>query len=191
MSGEPTPAFVPSAPPTGEVGSTAFPRPFASNGLGGGFASPAEEAWSAAGAAAQSPTALVFHAGQGLSCHWTGRLLSYTLQWTDNILVAKDGERVVGFVGYGTCRDDGLADYGEVFALYVLADYCGRGIGYALMNAALEKLPVSQKFAVWVLKGNERAIRFYKRYGFRFDGAEQEIMLGTPNTVLRMIYEKG
>ena len=35
MSGEPTPAFVPSAPPTGEVGSTAFPRPFASNGLGG------------------------------------------------------------------------------------------------------------------------------------------------------------
>lgn len=112
-------------------------------------------------------------------------------KWTDNILVAKDGERVVGFVGYRTCRDDGLADYGEVFALYVLADYCGRRIGYALMNAALEKLPVSQKVAVWVLKGNERAIRFYERYGFRFDGAEQEIMLGTPNTVLRMIYEKG
>jgi len=41
-----------------------------------------------------------------------------------------------------------------------------------------------------VLKGNDRAIKFYERYGFRFDGTEQEIMLGTPNTELRMIYER-
>jgi len=44
---------------------------------------------------------------------------------------------------------------------------------------------------VWVLKGNERAIRFYERYGFRFDGTEQEIKLGTSNTELRMIYDNG
>lgn len=58
------------------------------------------------------------------------------------------------------------------------------------MNAALEKLSAYRKIAVWVLKGNDRAIRFYERYGFRFDGTEADIMLGTPNKELRMIYER-
>ncbi len=111
-------------------------------------------------------------------------------KWTDNLLVAKDGEKVIGFVGYGKYRDDSLADCGEVFSIYVLADYYGKRIGYELMNAAFEKLSAYSKIAVWVLKGNERAIRFYERYGFRFDGTEQEIMLGTPNMELRMIYTK-
>ncbi len=111
-------------------------------------------------------------------------------QWTDNILVAKDGEKVVGFVAYGKYRDEDSTDLGEVFAIYVLTDYYGKKIGYELMNAAFEKLSAYQKIAVWVLKGNERAILFYKRYGFKFDGMEQEIMLGTPNTELRMIYER-
>ena len=74
---------------------------------------------------------------------------------------------------------------------YVLADYYGRKVGYALMNAAFEKLSAYSKIAVWVLKGNERAIRFYERYGFKFDGMEHEIMLGTPNIELRMIFERG
>lgn len=31
-------------------------------------------------------------------------------KWTDNILVAKDGDKVIGFVGYGKYRDDSLID---------------------------------------------------------------------------------
>lgn len=112
-------------------------------------------------------------------------------KWPDNIIVAKDGEKVVGFVGYGAYRDDTLPAHGEIFAIYVLAEYHGRRIGYELMNAALEKLSAYQKIAVWVLKGNDNAIRFYERYGFRFDGTEEEVMLGTPNKELRMIYERG
>ncbi len=109
---------------------------------------------------------------------------------TDNILVAKDGDKVIGFVGYGKYRDDTLCDCGEVFAIYVLADYHGKKVGYELMNAAFERLAAYKNIAVWVLKGNERAIKFYERYGFRFDGTEQEIQLGTANTVVRMIYTK-
>ena len=111
-------------------------------------------------------------------------------RWKDNIIVAKDRDKVVGFAGYGAYRDDTLPAHGEVFALYVLAEYHGRRIGYELMNAALEKLSAYRKIAVWVLKGNDRAIRFYERYGFRFDGTEADIMLGTPNKELRMIYER-
>lgn len=58
------------------------------------------------------------------------------------------------------------------------------------MNAAFEKLKEYKRIALWVLKGNERAIRFYERYGFRFDGTAETIHLGTPNTELRMIFEK-
>lgn len=111
-------------------------------------------------------------------------------RWLDNILVAKDGDRVIGFVGFGACGDEALPGYGEVFAFYVLKEYHGQRAGYALMNAAMERLSNYQKIAVWVLEGNERAIRFYERYGFRFDGKEAEIMLGSPATELRMIYER-
>ena len=111
-------------------------------------------------------------------------------RWPENIIVAKDGERVIGFVGCGAYRDETLPEYGEVFAIYVLKEYHGQKVGYELMNAALERLSDYQKIAVWVLKGNDRAIRFYERYGFRFDGARAELMLGSPNTELRMIYER-
>ena len=110
-------------------------------------------------------------------------------RWPNNIIVAKDGDNVIGFVGYGAYRDNTLPEHGEIFALYVLKEYHGEKVGYELMNAALEKLSDYKKIAVWVLKGNDRAIRFYERYGFYFDGTEAEINLGTPNTELRMIFE--
>ena len=111
-------------------------------------------------------------------------------QWPDNLLVAKDGDKVIGFAGYGAYRDDTLPRHGEVYALYVLKDYHGQGVGYDLVNAAMQRLSAYHRIALWVLKGNERAIAFYERYGFRFDGTQAEISLGSPNTELRMIYER-
>lgn len=118
------------------------------------------------------------------------RCVAMAHKWTDNILVAKDGDKVIGFVAYGKYRDETLTDCGEVFAIYVLADHHGQKVGFELMNAAFERLKSFQRIAVWVLKGNEKAIRFYERYGFRFDGTETEVTLGTPNTELRMVYER-
>lgn len=109
-------------------------------------------------------------------------------RWPDNIIVAKDGDKVIGFVGYGAYRDETLPEHGEIFAIYVLDEYQGKKVGFGLMNAAVQKLSDFDKIAVWVLRGNEKAIRFYKKYGFDFDGNEAEIILGTPNTEMRMIY---
>ena len=111
-------------------------------------------------------------------------------KWTDNILVAKDTDKVIGFVAYGPCRDEEESDCGEVFAIYVLAKYHGKKVGFELMNAAFEKLKKYEKIVVWVLKGNEKAIKFYKRYGFCFDGVEKEVMLGGRNSELRMVYRR-
>ena len=112
-------------------------------------------------------------------------------QWAfDNgitTLIARDRERVVGFADFGRYRLDDLRDAGEIYAIYILKEYYGKGIGYALMKKALDALREYPQTAVWVLTGNERAIRFYKRCGFEFDGQKKEIELGAPATEARMI----
>lgn len=92
--------------------------------------------------------------------------------WSDGILIAKDRERVIGFVGYSDQSRD-LPDCGEIFALYVLREERGKGIGCRLLEAALERLNGHERVCLWVVKGNERAIRFYRKHGFQPDGAEK------------------
>ena len=111
-------------------------------------------------------------------------------RFKENMLVAKDGDRVVGFAGYGKCRYDDLVNAGEVFSLYILQEYYGKKIGYELMNAAADRLAGYDRIVVRVLEGNERAIRFYERYRFRFDGVKETVVLGSEKTVLRMVLEK-
>ena len=102
-------------------------------------------------------------------------------------LIAKDRERVVGFADFGRYRLDDLRDAGEIYAIYILKEYYGKGIGFALMKKALDALSEYPQTAVWVLTGNERAIRFYKRCGFEFDGQKKEMEWGAPATEARMI----
>ncbi len=90
-------------------------------------------------------------------------------QWRDNILVAKDGARVVGFAGYGEADPD----TGELFALYVLKEYWGTGVAQSLLRAVLEKLSAYPSIGLRVLKENPRAIRFYEKNGFVRTGEEQ------------------
>lgn len=111
-------------------------------------------------------------------------------KWRDNMLVAKDSDKVIGFAGYGKSRFDDLGNAGEIHSLYVLQEYYGKKIGYGLMNKAVERLAEYDRIAVRVLEENERAIRFYERYGFRFDGFRESVVLGTEKTVFRMVLEK-
>ena len=108
-------------------------------------------------------------------------------QFPENTLIAKDREKVVGFAVYGPSRDEDLPDAGEVVAIYVLSAYYGRGIGYRLMNEAFSRLSEYRTIFVWVLEKNERAIRFYRRYGFEFDGRRKQWNLGTPVSIVRMV----
>ncbi len=109
-------------------------------------------------------------------------------RWTDGLLVAKDGRRVVGFVGCGD-RGEEAPGIGEIFALYVLSPYYGTGVGRQLMEAALAQLKDYPQICLWVLKGNARAIRFYEKCGFRPDGAE-EVSPRTRSVDIRMVLEQ-
>ena len=83
---------------------------------------------------------------------------------------------------------DDLEDAGEIIALYVLADYYGKGIGYRLMQEAMQYLSDYPQIAFFVIKDKQRAIDFYTRYGFRFDGQEGMTQIGA--TVARMVLKR-
>ncbi len=114
------------------------------------------------------------------------KCVDIAFKWPENLMVAKDGDQVVGFVGYGKYHDEELPEAGEIFAIYILEEYYGTGVGKALMQAGLDELDYPA-VALWVLKDNKRAIRFYEKCGFRLDGREEEIKLGSPIVEVRMI----
>ena len=107
-------------------------------------------------------------------------------KFPENTLIAKDKEKVVGFAVYGPSRDEDLPDAGEVVAIYVLSEYYDHKIGYRLMNEAISRLREYNTIFVWVFEENERAIRFYHKYGFQFDGGKKQWNLGTPVSIVRM-----
>lgn len=103
----------------------------------------------------------------------------------NNFIVAKLEERVIGFIGYGD-RGNEAPDTGEIFWLYVLPEFHGKGVAQQLMNAGLERLNNYPQICLWVLKENKRAMRFYQKYGFIPDGEEFfSSELGT--TEIRMV----
>lgn len=120
-------------------------------------------------------------------------------RWRDNIIVAKDGDRVIGFAGYGDAKD-GAAEPnrdekdtprdGEIFALYVLSEYYGQGVGAALTDEAMRLLGKRRRVRLEVLADNARAIRFYEKYGFRKSGRSRAVDLGAPLTALEMVWEE-
>ena len=111
----------------------------------------------------------------------------YSQKYPENTLIALDDAKVVGFVSYGDFRDPATIA-GEIIALYVLKDYCGKGVGHQLMQAAFAALDSYQKILLWVLEDNKRAIDFYGKMGFVFDGGEKVIDLGKAVKEKRMIY---
>ena len=99
-----------------------------------------------------------------------------------NTLVAVADGKVVGFACfYPEARDFvSVKPAAEIGALYVLEAWQRRGIGTALMRACISRLP-PLPVALFVLRGNGKAIRFYEKNGFAFTGAqlEQSVTGGT------------
>jgi GNAT superfamily N-acetyltransferase len=89
------------------------------------------------------------------------------------LIAAEDGaDAVLGFATFGASRDEDVAGLGEVYALYVDPVRYERGVGRTLMAAARERLCEAgfAEAVLWVLRGNERAERFYEREGWEPDG---------------------
>jgi ribosomal protein S18 acetylase RimI-like enzyme len=82
------------------------------------------------------------------------------------LLVATDGDEIVGFVGFDRSRDAGTkSTVGEIWAMYVAPAHWGKGAGLALWDGAREGLKEEgcTQVTLWVLLHNERALRFYEQ----------------------------
>ena len=110
----------------------------------------------------------------------------FSQKYPENTLIAMDGKKVIGFISYGNYRDETI-QAGEIIALYVLKDYYGKGVSKQLMHAAFVALDQFSEIYLWVLKDNKRAIAFYQKMGFTFDGQEKILKLGKPVKELRMM----
>ncbi len=76
-------------------------------------------------------------------------------------------KRVVGYAICGPVREPGSQSTGEIYALYVLPDYQGQGIGRSMVQAAARWL-AGQGFGrmlIFVLRDNAPARKFYKAIG--------------------------
>ena len=95
------------------------------------------------------------------------------------VLVAVDGDEVVGFASTGPARDEDLRqqDFLELHSLYVHPSAWGGGIGRDLVAAAFADV-TAPGVMLWVLEENPRARRFYERAGFTPDGVTRVETVG-------------
>lgn len=98
----------------------------------------------------------------------------------------------VGCVVCGRGRDEDHADWGEIVSLYVLPEETGRGVGSALLSAALDALRADgyDRVYLWAIQDNARALRFYQRCDFRLTEDRVQYKIGSGGvTDVRLVQE--
>lgn len=114
-----------------------------------------------------------------------------TKRWRDNlrgVAVAELNGVVEGFALIGPSRDLDVAGFaGEIYMLYVHPSAWGRGVGRALLRAAIAALENRghRWLVLWVLAENTAAQAFYARVGLQRDGHTRldRGSLGSPRVV--------
>jgi GNAT superfamily N-acetyltransferase len=91
------------------------------------------------------------------------------------LLVAEIGDRIVGWDSFGAGRESEASHLGELAGLYVHPEFWSKMIGHALMTRVNQELLTEgwDEAYLWVLHGNDRAIRFYEQHGWYADGIEK------------------
>jgi GNAT superfamily N-acetyltransferase len=111
---------------------------------------------------------------------WSDRLAQPLPRAT--VFVAEGAGEVVGFAHVGPVggEPDPATTAGQLYALYVLADHWGTGVGYRLHQAGLAALVADgfRSAVLWALPGSVRSLTFYQRQGWRLDGEPRTQDLG-------------
>lgn len=88
---------------------------------------------------------------------------------------------LVGWITVGEARDDDAPCARELWVLNVARAHHGSGVAQELIRQELADGPAY----LWVVEGNDRAIAFYRKYGFELDGTKHPMPEG--NVDLRMV----
>jgi len=97
------------------------------------------------------------------------------------------GDKMIGFLGFGKCRDEDKPDSGEIGGIYLLREFWDKGYGGKMMDFAKNTLMHMgfDEIIIWVFEENIRARRFYEKHGFVLDGAKKEMVRGKPLVAVR------
>ena len=82
--------------------------------------------------------------------------------------IAEDGDKPLGLA----LAERSAMGHQKLDALYVLKEYHGTGIAQELMTQALDWFDLSKPISLEVVAYNDRAIAFYKKYGFEVQEGE-------------------
>ncbi len=109
-----------------------------------------------------------------------GEYLKSIIKAGQTFLVAEAGEETVGFAGYGRTRNERFPEDGEIYALYVLPEFQGRGLGRALFEGCAARLKEAgyRSFILNCLAGNTSALEFYAAMGGRVVGMRTDQVPG-------------
>jgi ribosomal protein S18 acetylase RimI-like enzyme len=102
-----------------------------------------------------------------------------------------DADKMVGFLCINKNRNGDTPDVGEVWAIYLIENYCGKGYGKQLLDFEINELKCSgcKEIFLWVFEDNNRARRFYEKHGFRFDGITREMTYSKPLVQCEYVFE--
>lgn len=104
-----------------------------------------------------------------------GKLMLEVGAKENTFLLAYEGDEVAGYVKLREAwapRSLGSSNAIEIARLYAVRSYIGKGVGRQLMQASLDLAREKGREVVWlgVWEKNERAINFYRQWGFeKFD----------------------
>lgn len=86
---------------------------------------------------------------------------------------------IIGFAGGGDARDKKFEGYAEVYAIYLLIQHQGKGIGLGLLKSLFVEFSTmgASRVYSWVLQDNP-AVHFYKKSGAIDNGETREDIIG-------------
>ena len=103
--------------------------------------------------------------------NWEQRLANHV----DSVFVAESKHGIVGFISVeAPAREEGMKDWGEVGAVYLLEKFKGKKIGLHLLKAGFSAIKSKgfNKAYCWMLKGNATG-KFYESTGAKLSGKEK------------------
>jgi GNAT superfamily N-acetyltransferase len=113
----------------------------------------------------------------GITVEARERQWRYTFDHDNTVLITELDGQAIGFCSIGPPRESG-ADL-ELFTLYLLKAFQGRGIGRTLWDAALKaaKARGAKTLRLWVLETNPTR-GFYERAGGILEGRKVDVVQG-------------
>lgn len=105
------------------------------------------------------------------------------------VLIGFYNEIPCGLVFANKENDEELKECGSIYSIYLLEEYWGKGLATKLMETVTITLKEygCNKISLWVYEENKRAINFYEKSNFIFDGNKKQSHFSNKPIELRYI----